>query len=107
MLADDKWKDSYDQWKLASPDDYYCDEPEEPCDCIDYDQDWEGRCTCGRCGRIWYKTAADMQADAEREAAFVRYVRREAWKARLLGPWHVVRGWFPRKRPDPDDDIPF
>lgn len=97
---------TYDQWKCTDPREY---EPEpEECWCEDYDEDWEGRCTCGRCGRIWYKTAADIKADAEREAAFERYIRRTEWKDWLLFPWRRFRAWaFPRKASALDDDIPF
>lgn len=95
---------TYDQWKCTDPREY---EPEE-CDCADYDQDWEGRCTCGRCGRIWYKTAADLKADAEHEEAFERYIRRKEWSDWLLFPWRRLRArLFPRKPSAIYDDIPF
>lgn len=93
-------------WDSSGEQDW--DDPLE-CDCADYDEDWEGRCTCGRCGRIWYKTAADMQADVERAEAFERYIRREEWKAWLLRPWRVLTGWLRPRKPatDIDDELPF
>lgn len=48
---DDSWRDSYDSWKLASPDDEY---PQYECEHEDYDIDTiEGRCHCHRCGDSW------------------------------------------------------
>jgi hypothetical protein len=46
MFDDQRWRDSYDRWKLASPDD---DMPDEPCDiCGSYGPDWcTGECRYG------------------------------------------------------------
>lgn len=102
-LQDESWRDSYDRWKLASPDE---DEFEE-CDCEDYEVDaLEGRATCNRCGHDWLMTSEELEAyervRAEATKAWESLVRRERWRDR----WLWLRSFFVRRR-IPDDDIPF
>jgi hypothetical protein len=115
---DDSWKDSYDDWKLASPDDDY---EEDPCDHDDYETDLlDGRCRCPRCGESWYATAAEIDAqlrfETEYHKAMERENRKQWWSDTLYNVRHPLqaihwqmqkRGWFrPRATPS-DDDIPF
>lgn len=104
---DDSWRDSYDTWKLASPD---YDEPEEECWHEEYEADWEGRATCDRCGHSWFLTSEQIEADRAHSEAYDRYVRRDE----RLEKWRRVRAWFRsmipsrrRKHVLIDDDIPF
>lgn len=115
---DDRWKDSYDAWKLASPDDYYDDDPdEELCDHDDYDADFNGRATCYRCGHSWYLTAEQIAAEHERQAAYDEHcqkqARRERWRA-LTAPfrwaWYRVLDRVASRlaiKSLHDDEIPF
>jgi len=103
---DDSWKDGYDAWKLASPDDEYEDE----CYHEDYEADINGRASCCRCGHVWYLTDAEILAEREHQAAYDQMCRREE----RLEKWRQVREWFrsflPRRRKQPaliDDEIPF
>lgn len=61
---DDNWKDGYDTWKLASPDD---EVPEDECLHEEYDADWEGRATCCQCYHSWYLTSEQIAADRARD----------------------------------------
>jgi hypothetical protein len=102
---DDSWRDGYDDWKLASPDDEY----DEPCE-HDY---WEtdiltGIATCERCGERRMLSNEELQAQAEHEAAYNRMVdeweRRQWWRDlwdRIKAPFRL------RRKPVNDDDIPF
>lgn len=47
-MADDSWRDTYDEWKLACP--YDDEQPEDTCDHEEYEVDWEGRAECHYCG---------------------------------------------------------
>jgi hypothetical protein len=116
LWNDDSWRDSYDSWKLASPDDEY-DEPE--CDHDDYETDiLDGRCRCS-CGRSWYASDAQVTAEIERQRAYFEYEerenRRQWWSDLLYNFRHPLvaihwqmqkRGWF-RSRVMTDDEIPF
>ncbi|OAF05488.1 hypothetical protein AYJ54_00855 [Bradyrhizobium centrolobii] len=106
---DDSWRDSYDDWKLASPD--Y--EDEEPCDHEDHETDiLDGRCRCYRCGHSWYATATDIDRELRFQSEFAEAMEREErrqWWSDLyykmtpfLRPW---RRW--RARNQYDDEIPF
>jgi len=110
--TDDSWKDSYDDWKLASPDD---DGPE--CDHEDYEidtLDWECRCICGH-----HWPASEDQVNAEIEflansdVNIERENRRQWWRdlfqpirnlAHRFYEWRVGRNFEISKS---DDDIPF
>jgi len=115
-MSDDKWKDSYDDWKLASP---YDDGPER--DHEDYDIDiLDGRGRCWRCGESWYVSNEEINAELDRQARYhddmEREERKQWWRDRfapLLDPikslkrrlfeWHLRRQ-FPGHV---EDDIPF
>lgn len=97
----------YDAWKTRSP---YDDEPEEECWHEEYDADWEGRATCGRCGHTWWLTSEEIAADRAHSEAYDQMCRREERRER----WRQVRDWFrsflPRRKRQPpilDDEIPF
>lgn len=117
-MTDDSWKDSYDAWKLASPDDDY--EDEDPCDHDDYEIDiLDGRCRC-MCGHSWYASNEQVEAEIERQAAYDEYLEREnrrQWWRDLFAPitdpinslrWKLRRvGWRWKRVSAIDDDIPF
>lgn len=111
-MSDDRWRDSYDAWKLRSP---YDDEPEIDCDHDEYDVDWEGRATCSYCNEHWYLTSAELQAydaaEARWMAEYDRMQRREhspfwrtVWWLQALMRRARLR---PRKPPTVVDDLPF
>lgn len=108
---DESWKDSYDAWKLASPDDGW----EEVCEHEDYDADiLTGTATCYRCGYRWSQTEAEIAAEIERIRAYdelereqrtLRY-RLKEWLTELL--WQLRYHWATRhQKKIVDDDIPF
>lgn len=107
---DDSWKDSYDAWKLASPDDEY----DDPCDHEDYDVDiLEGRARCHRCGESWYCSEEEVLRQIDAESAYARYLeeedRKQWWRdlfAPITGPLRRLR-WRWKGAPKIDDDIPF
>lgn len=113
---DDSWRDSYDAWKLASPDDDYDDDPE--CDHDDYDVDiLEGRARCNRCSESWHVTEEEVQRQIEHQRQYCEWEdrenRREFWR-RLTHPirWPIFRlleRIWPRKACNvlTDDEIPF
>lgn len=114
-MIDDSWKDGYDAWKLASPDDEY-DEPE--CYHDDYDVDiLEGRAHCNLCLESWYATEEEVRRQIEHQAEYDAWCRkqerREFWR-RLTLPvrwpvhWLLERIW-PRKAHHVllDEEIPF
>jgi len=107
---DDSWKDGYDAWKLAAPDDDY--EDEDPCDHEDYDVDiLEGRARCSMCGESWYCSDEEVLRQIDHEAAYAAWEegenRRQWWRDR----WDSVKSFFRRRQRGPtlvsDDDIPF
>jgi hypothetical protein len=65
VLSDDRWRDSYDAWKLATPPEYDGDdEPEDDCDHEGYELDiLTGRAECTRCEHAWYMTDAEIERD--------------------------------------------
>ena len=113
---DDSWRDGYDAWKLASPDDYY----DEPCDHEDYDVDTlEGRARCHRCGESWWADEDEILRVIDAESAYSRYeeeMNRKRWWSDLLynirHPLQAIhwefqkRGWLKPKIVT-DDDISF
>lgn len=112
MSNDDRWRDTYDEWKLRSPYDDYADE--EPCLHEEYGVSWEGRASCDYCSHHWWLNTAEMAAyerlEREYEAEHQRHLRRErSWF------WRTVRWlarWVPKRRakfnpPMIDNDIPF
>lgn len=114
---DDSWRDSYDEWKLRSPEDeygYY----DDPCDHEDYTVDIvDGRCWCLHCNEVWHATADDIVAQIQHEAEYAEWEarehRREFWR-KLTYPirWPIFRlleRIWPRKACGvlDDDEIPF
>lgn len=90
------------------------------CDCSDYESDFEGRATCYGCGRSWWLTPEQMDAElrwqSEYDEQMCREIRQQERENRWSWFWEVywrLRSWFTRK-PVPsahqfeaDDDIPF
>lgn len=113
---DDSWRDGYDAWKLASPDDEY----DDPCDHEDAETDLlDGRSRCPRCGETWYATASEIDAQlrfqSEYHEAMERENRQQWWSDIFYNVRHPLqaihwqmqkRGWF-RQKALTDDDIPF
>ena len=107
---DEGWKDTYDSWKLASPDDDYEDECEHPF----FEVDYEGRAHCDQCQASWWSTADEIKAQADHEAAYGQWVAdQERWSFRFkewLRHWlwsfryrRATRHWSKLT----DDEIPF
>ena len=113
---DQRWRDSYDAWKLASPYDDW-EEPEE-CDHEEYEVDWEGRATCDYCRAHWWLTTDQLIAHQEAEARWMeeyyRAQRREQSRFWRVVDWLCaiparIRQQFKRKATIQvtDDEIPF
>ena len=115
-LSDDRWRDSYDEWKLRSPYDDCPDEPE--CDHEEYEVDWEGRATCNHCREHWWLTSEQLQAYDEAQASAAEEYDREMRRYHSLF-WRAV-DWVNRvvyrlrlrftewRNAEPaNDDIPF
>jgi hypothetical protein len=114
---DDSWKDSYDDWKLASP---YDDEPEDDCDHTDYESDiLTGIASCDRCGHRWMQSLEEIEAEHRRISAYQEYEerenRRQWWSDLFYNVRHPLqaihwqmqkRGWL-RRPAVTDDEIPF
>lgn len=95
---DDSWKDGYDAWKLASPDEY----DDDVCDHDDYDVDiLEGRARCNRCSESWHVTEEEVARQIEHQRQYSEWEerenRREFWR-RLTHPirWPIHRFWWRR-----------
>lgn len=109
-MGDDRWRDTYDDWKLRSP---YDDEPEVECDHAEYDVDWEGRATCDYCRARWWLIADELKAHDEAQARWMdEYYRMERREHNPF--WRTVsffREFVSRLRlhkPSPvNDDLPF
>jgi hypothetical protein len=116
--TDDSWRDSYDSWKLASPDEEY--DSEDQCDHDDYDVDIvTGRASCSNCLAHWYVRDEEIQRQIEHEATYHEHMEREnrrQWWSDLFynlrhplraAHWQLQkRGWL-QHRAISDDDIPF
>lgn len=113
----DAWKADYDRWKLASPDDYYDDEPEDECEHEEYESDiLTGRASCDRCGHTWFLSDDEIANEIERIRAY------DEWQAEQERPWNRFKrwlnstslaAWVRRRRFDRemasnfDDEVPF
>ena len=116
---DDSWRDSYDEWKLRSPDDEYGYYDDDPCDHEDYETDiLNGRCWCHKCDEVWYATAEEISRQIQHEAEYheweCKQQRHEFWRKLTLPiRWPIFRlleRIWPRKASRilaDNDDIPF
>jgi len=82
---DESWKDSYDAWKLASPDDR-----EDECLHVVFDIDYEGRAHCEDCLATWWPSADEERLFREANARYEAYCRREERRER----WRRMTHWF-------------
>ena len=110
----DAWRDTYDAWKLRSPEDEY---PEAECYHEEYEIDWEGRAHCDRCGEAWWPGADEVRSQREASRAYDEHCRREERRER----WRRLTWWvrwpifrlldkaWPRRSLSVlhDDEIPF
>lgn len=112
---DDAWKDGYDAWKLASPDDDY--DEDECCPHDDFDIDWNGLACCSCCQLVWRASPAEIQAQERHQREYAEWLdeqyRRERW-LKLTAPfrWLWYRVWMPVSprtaiRSLDDSEIPF
>ena len=110
---DESWKDSYDAWKLASPDDEY----DEECVHEDYEINWEGRAYCNACGDSWWASSEEITAQRIQQREYDAWCRKQERHERWRRLTHWVR-WplyrlleriWPRKSCVVlyDDEIPF
>lgn len=112
---DESWKDSYDAWKLASPDDDYG--PQNECFHVSFEIDYEGRAHCDDCDYEWWPSAEESrwfrEAQKRYDAHCRREERRERWKrATYWFRWPLFRlldRFWPSKSCNvlTNDEIPF
>lgn len=107
---DDSWKDGYDAWKLASPD----DERDEECWHEEYEADLLGRARCGQCGHSWWLTDQEIAAERANVKAYddlcrewEREQRIREWRDWITAPWRRLRNWWRGAGYVTDDEIPF
>jgi hypothetical protein len=115
MPRDDSWRDSYDDWKLASPYDEY---DQEPCDHEAYEINIvDGRCWCHKCNEVWHASKDEISLQIQHEAEYHEWERthhrREFWR-KLSYPirWPIFRlleRIWPQKatRVLDDGEVPF
>lgn len=117
----DSWRDNYDAWKLASPDDeqsYYDEDERAECRHEDREATTDGRVICSDCGfEVWWMTLDDLKAVHDEAVAWERRERRrEFWRriSRLTLPirwpiYRVLNRIWPRRATVvlTDDEIPF
>ena len=100
----DAWKDSYDSWKLASPDDEF----EVECLHEDYEADINGRAHCCQCSHTWWMTDDEIRWERERHESYDRLMRREERRLWLQGWISRFTFWHRWRKPAAiDDEIPF
>jgi len=114
-MSDERWRDTYDAWKLRSPDDEryrYCIDDDEPEEC--YHEDYEadiliGRATCNMCGHSWWQSREEIEREAERVRKYEKWQTRERRRERWQWLVNLCRWPLARKKTDLliDDDIPF
>lgn len=101
---DDSWKDGYDAWKLASPDDEW--QPE--CFHEDYEADINGRAHCCRCDHSWYLSDDEIARERELHAAYDVMMRHEERREWIAGWVHRLAFWRRWRKPAPiSDEIRF
>lgn len=107
----DAWKDSYDDWKLRSPDD---DHPER-CEHEVFEIGYDGIARCDQCSEHWEPSQYEIDEQRTRIVAYDRWCRRQELRERWFGWFDRLRDrirvrMFLRRRgwkPLVDDDIPF
>jgi hypothetical protein len=114
---DESWKDGYDAWKLASPDDerdrYDPQEPQDECEHEEYEIDIvTGRAECQYCSHAWWASRAEIDAEQDRQAAYWEWTQRQEhwWYSRI----DRVKDWWRSlwrrhsiTQATIDDEIPF
>lgn len=111
---DDSWRDSYDAWKLRSPDDEY---EHAECHHESFEIDMEGRAHCDDCYESWWATADEIHTQREQQAEYDAWCARQERRVFWLRLTHPVR-WtlhlilqkvWPRKSMSvlADEEIPF
>lgn len=73
--SDDSWRDSYDSWKLRSPDEEYGYYEDECCH-EEFEIDWEGRARCAHCGESWWADGDEIARQREQQVEY------DAWCAK-------------------------
>lgn len=104
---DDSWKDGYDAWKLASPDEY---DRESLCDHEYYEVDIvTGRASCNDCLAHWYVSEEKIQRQIEHEVAYHKQMERDNRRQWWRDLWQRIQSITSRRRRASvnDDDIPF
>ena len=87
---DDSWRDSYDAWKLASPD----DDRDGECYHEDFEIDLEGRAYCNSCDHRWWPSEADVLSFRYANEAYDRYCRRAERRERWAERWLQYTRWI-------------
>lgn len=97
------------------------DYEDDPCDHDDYETDiLDGRCQCWRCGKSWYATTEQIDAELRFQSEYAEVMEREDsrqwWSDLFYNLRHPLqalrwqlqkRGWLTPRSATTDDDIPF
>ena len=98
---DDSWKDGYDSWKLASPEEEMCEHEDFSVDIL------TGRAECDRCPHSWYAGEDEIKRQIQHEADYYEHMEREERRQWWRDLWSSIKSIIPRRKHIVDDDIPF
>ena len=87
---DDNWRDSYDAWKLASPD----DDREDECLHEAFEIDFQGRAHCSDCLASWWPTADEERWFREANEHYDAYCRKQERVERRRELWLRSTRWI-------------